>query len=187
MNDFINAANEPNEIVEVVNENDLVIGSITRKELDNNPNIITRKASAFIYNEKGEVLLQQRSEYKHKRPLMWSRSVGGFVRSGITPDDTIQRECYSELGIHCNFKFIGKELIKLKDEKFFMYEYIAKVNSKIKLEINKAEVKSAGFFNIDQVEELKNKMTITCYRDTMQLLKFISQFEEDIYMNKPLG
>ena len=62
---------------------------------------------------------------------------------------------------------------------------ILQIEAKIKNKANELQKREQKIILLE--EELKYKMTITCYRDTMQLFKFISEFEEDIYMNKPLG
>lgn len=65
------------EIFPIVNEKDLVVGKISRKEAHNDPNIIHRAAGVFVFNSKGKLLIQKRSETKDTFPGCWDISVGG--------------------------------------------------------------------------------------------------------------
>lgn len=58
-------------------------------------------ASAFvwIYNSKGEVLLQLRSEDKRSFPGVWDVSVAGHMSAGDKPEETAIREIEEEIGI----------------------------------------------------------------------------------------
>ncbi|WP_407889636.1 NUDIX hydrolase [Levilactobacillus sp. N40-8-2] len=54
--------------------------------------------NAFIFNQRGQVLLQQRSPNKLYFPSYWDSSVGGSVQAGETIITAMQREMTEEIG-----------------------------------------------------------------------------------------
>ena len=64
-------------LVDVVDENDKIIRSVDWKDATNSD--IQRCAVVFIFNEKGEILLQLRSEKEKHYPLCWDISAGGHL------------------------------------------------------------------------------------------------------------
>ena len=55
-------------------------------------------AHIWIVNDKGEILVQKRSELEDKFPGFWAQT-GGGVKAGTTSKDTVNEECSEELGI----------------------------------------------------------------------------------------
>ena len=53
----------------------------------------------WLYNNKAEILLQQRSATKTICPLLWDVSVAGHVDAGETPEGAAVRETKEEIGI----------------------------------------------------------------------------------------
>lgn len=54
--------------------------------------------NAFIFNDAGQVLLQQRSPDKLYFPSYWDSSVGGSVQAGETIETAMHREMTEEIG-----------------------------------------------------------------------------------------
>lgn len=55
-------------------------------------------AHIWIVNDKGEILVQKRSEEEDKFPGYWAQT-GGGVKAGTTSKETVNEECGEELGI----------------------------------------------------------------------------------------
>ncbi len=68
-----------NEIFDVVDEEDKVIGRATRGEVHQNKRLIHRSVGVVIFNSRGEIFLQQRSKTKDTDPLKWTISCTGHV------------------------------------------------------------------------------------------------------------
>jgi 16S rRNA (adenine1518-N6/adenine1519-N6)-dimethyltransferase len=62
-------------------------------------NLLHRAVHILLFNQSGEVYLQQRSRSKDRHPLKWDSSVAGHVRAGESYDDTARRELHEELGV----------------------------------------------------------------------------------------
>lgn len=53
----------------------------------------------WIFNSKGEVLLQKRASAKKTFPGKWDVSVAGHITAGDSPEETVIREAREELGL----------------------------------------------------------------------------------------
>lgn len=103
---------DQNEIFDIVDENDQVIGKAKRGEVHGNNKLIHRSVGIIVINAKGEVFLQQRSATKDTDPLKWTISCSGHVNSGDNYENTAHRELVEELGVDLKIipftKFIYK-------------------------------------------------------------------------------
>ncbi|MDH3689081.1 MAG: NUDIX domain-containing protein [Gammaproteobacteria bacterium] len=88
----------PKEIFDIVDEYDQVIGQLTRAEV-HRLRLRHRAIHILVFNRKGKLFLQKRSQLKDCNPGVWCSSVSGHVDSGETYDDCTMREAYEELGL----------------------------------------------------------------------------------------
>ncbi len=96
------------ELFIVVDNNDNVLGYKTRYECHHDKSLIHRTVGALIFNDKGELLLQKRSQTKDMEPGVWGISSAGHVTRGQTDDEAIHREVQEELGITIPLTFVKK-------------------------------------------------------------------------------
>ncbi|MBI5571010.1 MAG: NUDIX domain-containing protein [Desulfomonile tiedjei] len=87
-----------NEILEVVDEDDCVIGTATRAEI-HRKGLLHRSVHLFIFNSSGRIYLQRRSALKDRHPLKLDSSAAGHVDPGESYATTAVRELEEELGI----------------------------------------------------------------------------------------
>jgi len=85
------------EIFDVVNERDEVIGQQTRREV-HRLGLLHRAVHVLVFNARGEVFLQKRSMKKDRQPGLWDSSASGHVDTGEEYDATAVRELQEELG-----------------------------------------------------------------------------------------
>src|SRR3989338_10763955 len=83
--------------IPIVNEQDEIIGYKDRK--DRNKVDIARITGLWLWNEKGEALLAQRSFNKKMHPGMWGPAVAGTVEEGETYESNIIKESEEEIGL----------------------------------------------------------------------------------------
>lgn len=93
-----NSSNTP-ELVVLVNENNEVLGTMPKSEVHGKTTPLHRAFSSFIFNEKKEVLLQQRSHLKKTWPLIWSNSCCGHPGLQESNIDAAKRRLKDELGL----------------------------------------------------------------------------------------
>jgi len=86
------------EIFDVVNERDEVIGQERRSEVHRR-GLQHRAVHVLIFNACGEVFLQKRSMKKDTFPGVWDSSASGHLDVGETYDACAIRESREELGL----------------------------------------------------------------------------------------
>jgi 16S rRNA (adenine1518-N6/adenine1519-N6)-dimethyltransferase len=95
------------ELFPVVDEHNRVLREASRVEVHGD-NLRHRAVHVLIFNKKGEVLLQKRSRWKDRHPLLWDSSAAGHVNAGEAYDSAAHRELKEELGIDLALENIGK-------------------------------------------------------------------------------
>jgi 16S rRNA (adenine1518-N6/adenine1519-N6)-dimethyltransferase len=86
------------DIFDIVDANDQVIGSAPRSEV-HAKGLKHRAVHMLVYNANGELLIQLRSAEKDRHPNTWDSSAAGHVDSGETYEIAANRELREELGI----------------------------------------------------------------------------------------
>ncbi|HEV2394820.1 MAG TPA: NUDIX domain-containing protein [Verrucomicrobiae bacterium] len=86
------------EIFDVVNERDEVVGQRPRSEV-HRLGLMHRAIHVLVFNSKGQVFLQKRSLTKDRQPGLWDSSASGHVDTGETYDACAVRELREELGL----------------------------------------------------------------------------------------
>lgn len=87
------------EIFDVVNDHDEVIGQNTRGEVHRR-RLNHRAVHVLVFNRKGEIFLQKRSATKDRHPGTWDSSASGHLDAGETYDACAIREVREEIGLH---------------------------------------------------------------------------------------
>lgn len=105
-----------NELFDLVDENDRVIGTVRRGEAHRDKTLIHRSVGIAVFNSRGELFMQKRSAAKDMDPLTWTISCSGHVGSGQTYEEAAHRELGEELGIDLPLQAVGKYLIKAPEE-----------------------------------------------------------------------
>lgn len=116
------------EVFDVVDINDRVIGQSTRGEVHNNKNLIHRSVGIAVFNSNQKIFLQRRSLTKDVDALLWTISCSGHVLSGEGYNETAKRELWEELGIQdtvINFltKYIYKGLVETEITSLYKVVY----------------------------------------------------------------
>lgn len=86
------------EIFDVVNERDEVIGQRPRREV-HQLGLRHRAVHVLVFNSRGEVFLQKRSMKKDCFPGVWDSSASGHLDVGESYDACAVRELREELGL----------------------------------------------------------------------------------------
>jgi len=88
----------PEEIFDVVNERDEVIDRLPRDEVHRR-GLLHRAVHILVFDSKGRVFLQKRSQSKDTHPGAWDSSTSGHVDSGEDYDTAAVRELEEEIGL----------------------------------------------------------------------------------------
>ncbi|MBC8500413.1 MAG: NUDIX domain-containing protein [Nanoarchaeota archaeon] len=138
------------ELAIEVDEKDNVIG-VRPKEEFRNSNFIHRSSHLYLFNSKGEFLVQKRAFVKKSYPGLFDASVSGTVRDGETYEQTLEREMKEELGISVPYS------------KLFKYEFSDDVDKAIKtvfkatydgpFKLQKEEVEAVYWMSLGDIKQ----------------------------------
>jgi len=91
------------EKVILVSEDDQQLGLMGKMEAHKKA-ILHRAFSIFVFNKKGELLLQQRALDKYHSPGLWTNTCCSHQRDGESNIEAGQRRIQEEMGFHCELK-----------------------------------------------------------------------------------
>lgn len=106
----------PQELFYLINENDEVIGSVTRQEAHSDKSKLHRAVAIVIMNDQHQILLQKRSAKKDKYPGYWTVSASGHVEYGTSYEEAAARELKEEIGLVVPLQFELKMMVKMPTE-----------------------------------------------------------------------
>jgi isopentenyl-diphosphate delta-isomerase len=92
----------------LVDEADRSLGFLSKTLCHEGQGVLHRAFSLLIFNEVGDLLIQQRAASKRLWPMYWSNSVCSHPRSDESMETATQRRLYEELGIRCPLQFLFK-------------------------------------------------------------------------------
>ena len=106
------------EQLEVINENDQVIGLETREKIHKD-GLLHREIHIWFLTPKAEIVFQHRAKDKDTYPDKLDATVGGHVEPKMSYEETAVKECKEETGIDIDLKnlvFLRKMRKKSFDE-----------------------------------------------------------------------
>ena|SRR3989344_5500301 len=142
------------EYLDVVNDDDIVVGKALRKDIYENKHR-HRIVHVLIFNDREELALALRSSKARYCPLHWVTSAGGHVQSGESYEEGALRELGEELGIKAELKFAFKDNFDNMDGrnlKKYLVTFTAAANGPFN--INPDEAEKVKFFNIDKIKKM---------------------------------
>jgi isopentenyl-diphosphate delta-isomerase len=101
------AAGESEALI-LVDEADREVGHLSKTLCHQGHGVLHRAFSLLIFNDRGELLLQQRAATKRLWPLYWSNSCCSHPRRSETMEVAIHRRLEEELGLRCELQFLFK-------------------------------------------------------------------------------
>jgi isopentenyl-diphosphate delta-isomerase type 1 len=87
------------DLVILVDEHDTPIGTAPRATVHGRDTPLHRAFSCFLFNRRGDVLLQQRAPTKPTWPSIWSNTCCGHPRPGEALEAAARRRLRDELGL----------------------------------------------------------------------------------------
>ena len=99
------------EQVILVNDRDKQIGLMPKMEAHEKA-LLHRAFSVFIFNENGELLLQQRASDKYHSPNLWTNTCCSHQRDGEHNTAAGKRRLKEEMGIDCELKEVFSFIYK---------------------------------------------------------------------------
>lgn len=143
------------EHVILVDEQDRETGQMEKLEAHQKA-LLHRAISVFIFNTKGEMLLQQRALHKYHSAGLWSNTCCSHPRPGESNDAAATRRLIEEMGMRCTltrrFAFIYKVQLE-KGLSEHEYDHVFVGNSDTEPRINPEEVMAYRWIGLPQLRE----------------------------------
>jgi isopentenyl-diphosphate delta-isomerase len=92
----------------LVDDADRELGALNKAACHDGDGVLHRAFSLLIFNDAGELLIQQRAPSKRLWPLYWSNSCCSHPRWAETMEAATRRRLYEELGLRCPLQFLFK-------------------------------------------------------------------------------
>ena len=99
------------EKVILVNEKDEQIGLMPKLEAHQKA-LLHRAFSVFIFNDKNELMLQQRALDKYHSPGLWTNTCCSHPRPGESLEEATKRRILEEMGFSCEMKEVFSFIYK---------------------------------------------------------------------------
>lgn len=145
-----------NELLILVDTEDREIGSLGKDQCHDGEGVLHRAFSLFLFNDKGELLLQRRSEEKRLWPRYWSNSCCSHPRSGESMDAATARRLEQELDTSAALEFIYKfqyqaDFANRGSENEFCWVYLGRLGQDARA--NEAEIAELRFITASNLHQ----------------------------------
>ncbi|HET6325496.1 MAG TPA: NUDIX domain-containing protein [Planctomycetaceae bacterium] len=101
------AADPSDELFDVVDADDRVIRQ-EKRSVVHAQGLAHRAVHIFVFNSRGQLLVQRRSASKDEYPLTYTSSASGHVGAGETYEECAPREMLEEIGIRAPLEWLVK-------------------------------------------------------------------------------
>lgn len=103
--DVVSSEREP---LILVDSQDREVGRLDKSACHDGEGVLHRAFSLFVFNPRGELLLQRRAAGKRLWPSYWSNSCCSHPRAGERMDQAVERRLYQELGLVATLSYVYK-------------------------------------------------------------------------------
>jgi len=139
-----------------VDERDNIIGFESKEKCHNKDGILHRAFSVFIFNNKKQLLIQQRSEFKRLWPLYWSNTCCSHPKTNEGCKEAAERRLKEEIEISCELRYLYKFKYKAKykdigSENEICSVFIGKSNESITQ--NPEEISDDKWIDVSELEK----------------------------------
>ena len=141
----------PEELFDVVDEHDRVVGQAPRSVV-HAQKLPHRAVHVFVFNSRGELLLQKRSALKDEYPLCYTSSASGHLGAGETYESAAPRELEEELGLTGRLEWLAKFPAGPNTSQEHTVLYRTTTDAAPKLDRN--EIDAATFHPLDEIARM---------------------------------
>ena len=140
---------EDDELLEVVNERNEVIGLLPRREVHQR-GLAHRASHVFVFNPAGKLFLQKRARTKRELPGYFDSSAAGHLQPMESYEDCAGRELMEELSIATEIVRLGG--LVASDENAFEHVGLFACRTDQVPRPDPAEIERGEFYPLDQID-----------------------------------
>ena len=145
-----------NECLILVDENDNETGVLSKAECHDGEGKLHRAFSVFLFNQDGELLLQQRASGKRLWPMFWSNSCCSHPRQGELIEIAAERRLQDELHASATLEYVYKFSYQAKfralgSENELCHVFLGMFDGEATR--NETEIEALRLVSVDQLEE----------------------------------
>ncbi len=152
-------SDNPNELFDLVDDQDNVIGQVRRGDAHTNPSLLHRSVQTLVFDSAGRVLLQVRSARKDLFPHYYCASASGHVLSGEDYETTAARELQEELGVSIPLTYVGKAMARSEYESEMTALFLARSDGPF--HFDPVETDGGEFFPWDEALAARDHLPMT--------------------------
>lgn len=149
----------PDELFDLVDERDMVIGTVRRGVAHSDPSLIHRSVQVLILDGSDRILLQLRSASKDLFPGYYCASASGHVMAGESYDATASREIIEELGVAPPLRGLGVTMVRSTYETELTALYIARHDGPF--QFHPTETDGGRFFTLEELRATREWLPMT--------------------------
>ncbi|MBW2984306.1 isopentenyl-diphosphate delta-isomerase [Candidatus Woesearchaeota archaeon] len=172
-----------NELI-VVDKKDNIISFELKDRCHDGDGILHRAFSVFVFNDKKQLLIQQRSRLKRLWPLYWSNTCCSHPRQNEGYKEAAERRLREEIGISCKLKYLFKFRYRatyydIGSENEICAVLIGRSNDSIIL--NKEEIANYKWISLKELaEDISQNPEIYTPWFKLEFRKLISSYRKEL-------
>ncbi len=159
---------------DIYDENRVKTGDTINRGDQLNDNQYHLVVHVCIFNDQGQMLIQQRAENKQWGGL-WDFSSGGAVIEGESSRSAAERECFEELGLKINLKEVRPNITIHFDEKtdrgFDDYYLLSESDTKGNIVFNK-EIQKTKWADLNEIISMIRSGEFIGFKESFIMLLF---------------
>lgn len=145
---------EGDELLDVVDDRDRVIGTARRRDV-HSQGLKHRAVHVLVFDLRNQLFVQKRAASKDSFPLRYDSSASGHLGSGEDYDDCAVRELREELGLEVERSQLGKHLkINARPETGWEFVWVYSVRGDFRPIVNPVEITDGAFWDVNAVRRL---------------------------------
>ena len=149
---FQKSINENDEVFDIVDANDLIIGKATRAHV-HSKGLMHRSSHILVFNTSGSLFLQKRAITKDESPGLWDSSAAGHVESGENYLKCAKRELEEELNLS-DVEISEVMSIPAQIKTFWEHIRVYKCITDKKICVDKNEISEGRYFGFFEIKAL---------------------------------
>ncbi|MEK6837869.1 MAG: NUDIX domain-containing protein [Nanoarchaeota archaeon] len=140
------------EYLDIVDDDDTVIGKVTWKEMMDK-GLLHKTANVIVFNSKGEVFVHRRADNLSLYPGLWDVKFGGSARSGETYEEAAERELREEANI-TRPRLVELFSLKFRSKENNVNREVFKCVYDGPIKLDRSEVAEGKFVNVEEVKKM---------------------------------